>query len=49
VRAAYNYHYVHEDPGAYTHNARYVLQLLYDSLDDLGEVVPVEVDEYTRP
>ncbi len=49
VRAAYNYHYVHEDPGAYVHNARYVLQLLYDSLEDLGRAVPVEMDGFIRP
>lgn len=49
VRAAYNYHYVHEDPGAYVHNARYVLQLLYDSLEDLGEAVPVETEGFARP
>lgn len=49
VRAAYNYHYVHADPGAYVHNARYVLQLLYDSLEDLGQAVPVDIDAFTRP
>jgi hypothetical protein len=49
VRTAYNYHYVHEDPGAYTHNAEYVLQLMYDSLEDLGEVVPVDVEGFVRP
>ena len=49
VRAAYNYHYVHEDPGAYTHNAGYVLQLLYDSAEDLGQAVPVAVDGFVRP
>lgn len=49
VRAAYNYHYVHEDRGAYTHNARYVFQLLYDSLEDLNEAVSVDLGDFTRP
>lgn len=49
VRTAYNYHYVHEDPGAYTHNAEYVLQLMYDSMEDLGEVVPVDLEGFVRP
>ncbi len=49
VRATYNYRYVHADPGAYVHNARYVLQLLYDSLEDLGQAVPVEMDSFVRP
>jgi len=49
VRAAYNYRYFHVDRGAYTHNARYVLQLLHDSLEDLGQAVPVEMDAFVRP
>jgi hypothetical protein len=49
VRAAYNYHYVHKDPGAYTHNARYVFQLLYDSMEDLGQAVSVDLANLTRP
>jgi len=49
VRVAYNYHMVHEDPGMYAHNAWYTLQYLYDTLQDLNEVVPVPVDAMTRP
>lgn len=49
VRAAYNYHYEHEDPGSYTHNANYVLQLLYDSLENLSEQVSVEMEGMARP
>jgi len=49
VRATYNYHYVHEDRGAYTHNARYALQVLYDSMEDLAEVVSVEMAGFVRP
>jgi hypothetical protein len=36
LKAAYNYQYVTKDPGAYSHNALYVLQVLYDSLADVG-------------
>lgn len=36
LRAAYNYQYVAKDPGAFTHNPRYVLQVLYDSLEAIG-------------
>ncbi len=50
VQAAYNYQFVMEDHGAYMHNARYVLQLLYDSLENLGETVSVtELEHFTRP
>jgi hypothetical protein len=36
LRAAYNYNYVSHDPGAFAHNPRYILQVLYDSLQDMG-------------
>ncbi|MFO7660995.1 MAG: polyheme membrane-associated cytochrome C [Chloroflexota bacterium] len=49
VRAAYNYHFVQKDPGAFSHNPSYVLQLLYDSLVDLNERVPVDVNRFQRP
>lgn len=49
VRVAYNYHFVQKDPGAYAHNPRYVLQLLYDSLHDLNERVPVAIGALQRP
>lgn len=40
LEAAYNYQYSVKDPGAYVHNAKYVLQALYDSLADLRTRVP---------
>ncbi len=49
ARAVYNYHLSVEDPGAYTHNARYVLQLLYDSTADLGEQVEPPIAAMIRP
>jgi hypothetical protein len=36
LQAAYNYHYAAIDPGSYSHNPKYVMQLLYDSIDELG-------------
>jgi Zn finger protein HypA/HybF involved in hydrogenase expression len=36
LRAAYNYQYVLKDPGAYAHNATYILQVLFDSIQDVG-------------
>jgi hypothetical protein len=39
LRAAYNYQYAMKDPGAFAHNPKYVLQVLYDSTADLdGDV-----------
>ncbi len=45
VRAAYNYQYAQKDPGAFAHNGAYVLQVLYDSLNDMG----ADVSAMTRP
>jgi hypothetical protein len=36
LRAAYNYQYASKDPGGYAHNARYIIQALYDSLESVG-------------
>ena len=36
LKAAYNYQYAAKDPGGYAHNAEYVIQLLYDSLQAVG-------------
>jgi len=49
LRAAYNYQFASKDSGNYTHNPRYVLQLLYDSLEDLSERVPVDMGPLVRP
>jgi hypothetical protein len=45
LKAAYNYQYVQKDPGAFAHNADYVLQVLYDGIEDLGG----DVSGMTRP
>jgi hypothetical protein len=45
LRAAYNYQYATKDPGGFAHNGLYVLQTLYDSLEDIGG----DVTGLTRP
>lgn len=39
VRAAYNYQVSLKDPGAFAHNAKYILQLLHDATADIAEAV----------
>jgi hypothetical protein len=36
LQAAYNYQYVAKDPGSFAHNGKYVIQVLFDSLADVG-------------
>lgn len=43
LRAAYNYDFAHKDKGAYAHNAKYVIQLLYDAIEDLSKRVEVDM------
>lgn len=45
VKAAFNYQYVQKDTGAFVHNPKYVIQILIDSIEDLGG----DVSKYTRP
>ena len=45
LKAAYNYQYSQKDPGAFAHNGQYILQILYDTLEDMG----VDTSEMTRP
>jgi len=45
LKAAYNYQYSTKDPGAFAHNGPYILQILYDSLDDIG----ADTSSMTRP
>jgi hypothetical protein len=45
LRAAYNYQYAAKDPGAFAHNGKYILQVLYDALEDMG----VDVSGMVRP
>ncbi len=36
LKAAYNYQFAMKDPGAFAHNSRYLIQVLFDSIEDLG-------------
>jgi hypothetical protein len=36
VKATYNYHFSQKDPGAFAHGGKYIIQLLYDAIEDLG-------------
>jgi hypothetical protein len=45
VKAAFNYQYSQKDPGAFVHNPKYIIQILIDSIEDLGG----NVSTYTRP
>ena len=45
LKAAYNYQFVQNDPGVYAHNHTYAIQILIDSIEDLGG----SIDRYNRP
>jgi len=45
VKATYNYQFSQKDPGAYAHNGRYIIQLLIDSIADLGG----DITAFKRP
>ena len=45
LTAAYNYQYYQKDPGAFTHNPKYVLQFLFDSIGAVGG----DTAGFTRP
>jgi hypothetical protein len=45
LRAAYNYTWTLKDPGSFAHNGLYMLQVLYDTLGDIGG----DVTGMTRP
>jgi hypothetical protein len=49
LRAAYNYQYAQKDPGAYAHNGKYIIQVMYDGIADLSTQVPVDMSRMTRP
>ncbi len=49
LKAAYNYQYVQKDPGAFVHNGQYILQVMYDSIEDLGAKATVDKTGLVRP
>lgn len=50
LKAAYNYQLSIKDPGAFAHNAKYVVELLYDSIEDLNTQLsePVDLSQVQR-
>jgi hypothetical protein len=44
LKAAYNYQASVKDPGDFAHNAKYIIELLYDSTDDLNAKISKPVD-----
>jgi hypothetical protein len=50
LRAAYNYQVSQKDPNAYAHNGKYVIELLYDSIEDLNSKLknPVSMEGMNR-
>lgn len=49
LKAAYNFQFVKKDPGAFAHNPAYTLQILYDSIADLGTKAQVDLARAKRP
>jgi len=49
LRTAFNYQFAAKDAGGYVHNAAYVLQLLYDAVEDLSEAVDLPLPALRRP
>lgn len=45
LKAAYNFHYAVMDSGGFAHHPKYIIQILYDSLESLG----ADVSNLTRP
>jgi len=44
LKATYNYQFVMKDPGAYAHNPKYIIQLIFDSIEDLDPAVAADLN-----
>jgi predicted CXXCH cytochrome family protein len=44
LRATYNFQLATKDPGAFAHNAKYIIELLTDSINDVNKALIVKVD-----
>jgi predicted CXXCH cytochrome family protein len=44
LRATYNFQLAVKDPGAFAHNAKYIFELLNDSITDVNQALVVKVD-----
>jgi hypothetical protein len=49
MRAAFNYQFSANDPAGYVHNGKYMLQLLFDSIEDLSQATKVDMTKLVRP
>lgn len=49
LKAAYNYLFFAKEPGAFAHNPKYTIQILYDSIADLSAKVHVNIAKLKRP
>jgi len=49
MRAAFNFQFSAKAPAGYVHNGKYILQLLYDTAQDLSSVVSVDTSTLVRP
>ncbi len=45
LKASFNFHFMRKNPGAGVHNAKYAIQILFDSIEDLGG----DVSKFARP
>jgi hypothetical protein len=44
LKAAYNYQLSQKDPAGYAHNGKYIIELIYDSIEDLNSALAKPVD-----
>jgi hypothetical protein len=44
LEAAYNYQYTVKDPGGYVHNGKYIMQAMYDSIEDLNSKLKTKIE-----
>jgi predicted CXXCH cytochrome family protein len=44
LRATYNFQLALKDPGAFAHNAKYIIELVYDSVTDVNTALAAKVD-----
>jgi hypothetical protein len=45
LKAAFNFNFVRKNPGAAVHNGKYIIQVMFDSIEDLGG----DVTKFVRP
>jgi hypothetical protein len=45
LKAAFNFNFARKNPGAAVHNGKYIIQVMFDSIEDLGG----DVTKYVRP